>query len=204
METVVKTDLRRLLAAGSPLIVDLGCGRRKHKGAIGIDKQNLPDVDIVADIEKGLPFLPDRSMDYIYCRSILEHITDFPAVMKEIVRILKKNGKAEVYVPHFSNPYYYSDFTHKNFFGLYTFYYFVPADKQLRRKVPDYYTDFKINILSIKLLFRSPFWLRARLKSLFGRIINSCGWLQEYYEEMLCHIIPCSGIEVIFSPASPQ
>ncbi len=201
MEPVIKIDLEKTLAGAGPLIVDLGCGKRKKDGALGIDKADLPGVDIVADIEQGLPFLPDHCVDYLHCRSMLEHIKDFPAAMKEIVRVLKKDGKAEIYVPHFSSPYYYSDFTHRNFFGLYSFYYFVPTENQLRRKVPDYYTNFKIDILSLKLLFRSRFWLRARLKSIFGRIINSCSWLQEYYEETLCYIIPCSGIEIIFTPA---
>jgi SAM-dependent methyltransferase len=201
METIIKSDIEKILNSDDPVVIDLGCGRRKHENAVGIDKQDLPTVDIVTDIEQGLPFLPDRCADYVYCRSLFEHTTNFLAIMAEIVRILKKNGKAEIFVPHFSSPYYYSDFTHKNFFGLYSFYYFVRSDRQLRRKVPDYYTDFKINILSIKLLFRSPFWLRARLKSLFGHIINSCSWMQEYYEETLCYIIPCTGIEIIFTPA---
>lgn len=201
MEPIIKIDLQKILAGDEPLIIDLGCGRNKKAGAIGIDQADLPGVDIVADIEKGLPFLPDNCVDQLYCRSMLEHIKDFPIAMKEIVRVLKKTGKAEIYVPHFSSPYYYSDFTHRNPFGLYTFYYFVSPENQLRRKVPDYYTDIKINIVSLKLLFRSQFWLRARLKSLFGRIINSCSWLQEYYEETLCYIVPCSGIEITFTPA---
>ena len=48
--------------------------------------------------------------------------------MREITRVLKKNGKANIFVPHFSNPYYYSDYTHKRFLGLYTFYYFVETE----------------------------------------------------------------------------
>jgi SAM-dependent methyltransferase len=201
MEPIIKIDLQKILAGDEPLIIDLGCGKNKKAGAIGIDQADLPGVDIVADIEKGLPLLPDNCVDFLYCRSMLEHVRDFPATMKEIVRVLKKTGKAEIYVPHFSSPYYYSDFTHRNPFGLYTFYYFVSPENQLRRKVPDYYTDIKINIVSLKLLFRSRFWLLARLKSIFGRIINSCFWLQEYYEETLCYIVPCSGIEITFTPA---
>ena len=84
MEAILKTDLRKVLAASTPLVVDLGCGRRKHPNALGIDKFDLPGVDIVADIQQGLSFLPDRCADYVRCRSVLEHLNDFPAVVREI------------------------------------------------------------------------------------------------------------------------
>jgi uncharacterized protein YcsI (UPF0317 family) len=33
-------------------ILDIGCGREKYPDAIGIDKTNLPGVDVVIDFEK--------------------------------------------------------------------------------------------------------------------------------------------------------
>jgi hypothetical protein len=120
--------------------------------------------------------------------------------MAEMVRILKKDGTAHIFVPHFSNPYYYSDYTHKRFFGLYSFYYFVSPEKQLSRKVPDFYTDIRIEILSQRLVFRSVFKLINPLKKLFGWFINQNSHLQQYYEENLCYLIPCHGIELVFTP----
>jgi predicted SAM-dependent methyltransferase len=131
--------------------------QEKRWGAIGVDKVDLPNVDIVADIEDGLSFLPDNSVDQIHCRNVFEHIENFEGLMREIVRFLKDNGTAHVFVPHFSNPYYYSDYTHKRFFGLYTFCYFVDKQRQLKRKVPDFYTDVRIDIVSQRLVFRSAF-----------------------------------------------
>ncbi len=49
----------------TPVIINIGCGRRRMAGAIGIDQIALPTVDIVADIEKGLPFLADNSVDVV-------------------------------------------------------------------------------------------------------------------------------------------
>lgn len=159
-------------------------------------------MDIVADLEKGLPFLPDACADEIHCVSVLEHIDNFELLMREIVRVLKPNGAAHVFVPHFSNPYFYSDPTHRRFFGLYSFYYFVDASRQLKRKVPNFYTDIRINIISVRLVFRSEFWLRKRIKKLTGFVFNLHPWLQEFYEENLCYLFPCYGIEVVFSPVS--
>ena len=202
MEPLTKIDLEKVINSTEPVIVELGCGKKKKQGRIGVDKLDLPNVDIVADIEEGLSFLPDNSVDQIYCKSIFEHIENLENLMREIVRVLKRDGTANVFVPHFSSPYYYSDPTHKRFFGLYTFYYFVDTKHQLKRKVPNFYTDIRIKIISQRLVFTSPFWLRRRIKKLLGFIFNCHRSLQEFYEENLCYIFPCYAIEVVFSAAS--
>jgi len=199
MESLIKIDLEKIIDGPEPVIIELGCGPKKKEGRIGIDLIDLPNVDIVADIEQGLPFLPDDSVDQIHCRSVFEHIENFENLMREIVRVLKKEGKAYVFVTHFSNPYYHSDYTHKRPFGLYTFYYFVNTEHQLKRKVPNFYTDIRINIISQRLLFRSPFWVTRQIKKIFSFVFNCHRSLQEFYEEKLCYILPCYGIEVVFT-----
>jgi hypothetical protein len=195
----MKIDLDKIINGDDPVIVDLGCGRKKKPGRIGIDKIDLPNVDIVADMEEGLPFLPDNSVDQIHSRSVFAQIRSFENLMREIFRVLKKEGTAHIYVPHFSNPYYYSDFAHIRFFGLYTFYYFVDTEQQLRRKVPNFYTDIRINIISQRLVFRSPFWFTRQIKKLLG-FFNCHSSMQEFYEAHLCYTFPCYGIEVVFTP----
>jgi SAM-dependent methyltransferase len=202
MQSLIKIDLEKVISCPEPVVIELGCGPRKKQGRIGIDKVDLPNVDIVADIEHGLSFLPDDSVDQIHCRSVFEHIDNFENLMREIVRVLKSDGTAHIFVPHFSNPYYYSDYTHKRLFGLYTFYYFVDKKQQLRRKVPDFYSDIRINITSQRLVFRSPFWFSRQIKKLLGFVFNRHRSLQEFYEGHLCYIFPCHGIEVVFSPVS--
>jgi len=148
----------------SPIIINIGCGRRRMAGAIGIDHVALPTVDIVADIEHGLPFLADASVDIVIADSILEHVENFAELMREIHRVLKPDGELRVKVPHFSNPHYYSDYTHRRFFGLYTFDYFVPRERQrMKRIVPDYYVDFRFEITQRQISFYSPFRWRNRL-----------------------------------------
>ena len=58
---------------------------------------NSPIVDIKADI-CNLPF-NDNSYDYILCNHVLEHIYDDEKAMKEIFRVLNKNGIAILQVP---------------------------------------------------------------------------------------------------------
>ncbi len=200
MDSLIKIDLEKVIKGDKPIIIELGCGQKRKQGRIGVDKINLPNVDIVADLEQGLPFLPDNSVDQIHCRSVLEHIGNFENLMREIVRILKNNGRAHIFVPHFSNPYYFSDFTHNRFFGLYSFYYLVSAENQLKRKVPAFYTDVRIRILSQRLIFKSSFRVINPVKKLIGWLINAHPLIQEYYEENLCYLFPCYGIEIVFTP----
>jgi len=195
-----KINLEQVLNSQNSLVIELGCGLKRKEGRITIDKVDLPNVDIIADIEEGLPFLPDNSVNELYCKSVLEHIDNFEHLMREIIRVLKPDGKAYIFVPHFSNPYYYSDYTHKRFFGLYSFYYFVDTKKQLKRKVPLFYSDIRINIIYQKLVFRSPFWFSKQIKKLIGFFINCHSSIMEFYELHLCYIIPCDGIKIVFTP----
>jgi SAM-dependent methyltransferase len=196
---IYKIDLSEALHK-SPVCIEIGCGRKRREHTIGIDRVDLPTVDIVTDIENGLGFLPDNSVDQIYSSSCFEHIHNFENLMREIVRVLKPTGKAYIFVPHFSNPYYYSDPTHVRFFGLYSFCYFVDSKYQLKRKVPDFYFDFKIKIISQKLVFDAPFPLRSLFARCVGRLFNLNMFMQELYEGSFSNIIPCHGLEIIFTP----
>jgi len=200
MDTNIKIDLEHILKSNNNIAIEIGCGATKKQGRITIDRVDLPNVDIVADIEDGLSFLPDKSVDEIHSRSVFEHIQNFENLMREIVRVLKPTGQAHIFVPHFSNPNYYSDYTHKRFFGMYTFYYFVKPENQLKRKVPVFYNDIRINVLHQKLKFRSSFKILRPFKKLFGWFVNMHPLLQAYYEENLCYIFPCDGIDLVFTP----
>lgn len=193
---LIKIDLAAALAAPQ-VVVELGCGPRKAPGRIGVDLVDLPGVDVIASLEDGLPFLPDASVDEIHAYSVFEHVRNFEQLMREMLRVLKPGGRVHCFVPHFSNPYYYSDYTHIRFFGLYTFYYFCEESQQPQRKVPNFYTDIRIEVESLQMVFRSPFWRRNRFKRLVQRIVNSSPWWQEFHEENLCFLIPCYGLQVV-------
>lgn len=202
MNPTIKIDLAAALAPGRRVLVELGCGPSKAPGHIGIDRLDLPGVDIVADLEKGLSFLPDASVDEIHSDSFLEHVTNFEDLMREIVRTLKPGGICRIFVPHFSNPFYYSDYTHIRFFGLYTFRYFCSEAEQreMVRKVPSFYSEIRIKLLSQRLTFYSSFRGVRFLKKLFQRAVNLSRWTQEFYEENLCYLIPCYGMDIRFTP----
>lgn len=171
------------------VVLDLGCGLNKLKGSIGVDSFEAPGVDIFHDLETGLGFIADNSIDEVNSRHFLEHIDNFELMMKEIHRVLKNGGKNIATVPHFSNPYYYSDYTHKRFFGLYSFDYFATENSQLKRKSPLFYNDCKFEIESRYINFSSSFFVRNIVKQVYKRIVNINNYTKEYYEEMFTGFI---------------
>lgn len=170
--------------------IELGCGSTKQiKHAIGIDQFNLDGVDIVCNLEEGLPFLQDNCVDVIYSFHLLEHLTDVGTFMAEIFRVLKPGGRKIGTVPHFSNPYYYSDYTHRTPFGLYSFCYFS-SQTPYRRKVLHYQKDIEFRIVRQEIIFYSPFKFINLFRKFYGFIINSSGIMQELYEGSLSGILP--------------
>jgi SAM-dependent methyltransferase len=108
----------------SPVVVDLGCGGRKVDGAVGVDIAAIPGVDVVADIERGLP-LRDCSVDAFHAYHVLEHVDDFLATMTEIWRALRDGGRLYVRSPHAASTYTtWKDPTHRRGLTLATFTYF--------------------------------------------------------------------------------
>jgi SAM-dependent methyltransferase len=109
-------------------ILDLGCGEGRHAitaymlqnvEAVGVDL-SIKDLKITSERfqefvqpenndkhlmlsvsdAKSLPFA-DNSFDKVICSEVLEHIPDYPSVLKEIVRVLKTGGILGISVPRF-------------------------------------------------------------------------------------------------------
>lgn len=188
-------DKSALLPGLKDASLELGCGPRKRNPTdIGIDAIDYEGVDIVGDVYEVLALIDENTIDRVSSSHFLEHVTDLTKLLSEIARILKPGGRLDVVVPHFSNPYYYSDYTHRNPFGLYSFSYLAESDL-FRRSVPMYEIPmFKLN--SVVLGFKSPrpFYVRFAFKRALGLLINSSRYLQEFYEENLCYLVPCYEI----------
>jgi SAM-dependent methyltransferase len=204
----MSTEIEKLLENSRSLLgqveIEIGCGPDKLPGRIGVDHLALPGVDVVANLEEGLGEFPSHCADIIHARSVLEHVVDVGGLMAEIHRVLKPGGKFRVFVPHFSNPYFYSDYTHRTFFGLYTFYYFVEPEEQLRRKVPVFYGSTRYKVESLRLTFSGRGRLSRPFKKLVERLVNSSSRFQEIYEANFCYLIPCYGVDAVLRPANAR
>lgn len=78
--------------------IDIGCGKRAVKGAIGYDIYKKFKPDIVGRAEKLIAF-KDKELDFIVSSHCLEHLNDTKKVLKEWDRVLKNGGTMAIIVP---------------------------------------------------------------------------------------------------------
>jgi ubiquinone/menaquinone biosynthesis C-methylase UbiE len=182
-----------LIKSNVEINLELGCGAKKrHINALGIDLLPEEGVDFIGDIFVILKQFPDKVVDNVWSYHFFEHIESTKDLLNELARVCKYNAKITITVPHFSNPYYYSDPTHRTHFGLYTMSYFC-EDGILSRSVPKYGVTPKFKIESVTLCFRSfrPRYIRHAIKKILQAIVNINSWSKEFYEEVFAFIFPC-------------
>jgi ubiquinone/menaquinone biosynthesis C-methylase UbiE len=105
-------------------ILDIGCGRNKILGAIGIDRIALPGVDVVHDLNSFPYPFEDNSFDEIYATHVIEHLDSIVRAMEEIYRLAKADAKVVIVTPHYSDYQSWNDPTHKWHLSSYSFRYF--------------------------------------------------------------------------------
>jgi len=115
--------------------LEIGCGnfpKLKGEGVEYLDKEEANCKPLtVWDLEKTpLPY-ESNVFDKIVASQVLEHIVNLIPLMKELHRILKKDGILEVWVPYVRDyDHAFGDPTHVRYFDDKTFKYFDPIHRQ--------------------------------------------------------------------------
>jgi len=191
----------RDLEAGRLLRLDIGCGPAPTPGFLGVDQVELPGVAIVADLNRGLPELPDNSVGEIVTNHCLEHVSEFIGLMRELHRVTAPGGRITITVPHYSNPFGYSDPTHVRFFGLYSMSYFVPSERQTqRRKVPSFYVDFNFDIASVQIRFYRDTLVDKLVAPLLERFLDRSPERIHFYERRIAPFFHARQITWVMTP----
>lgn len=126
-------------------ILDVGCGKNKHPGAVGIDYNSRTDADVIHDLGTVPYPFADSEFDEIICRHVIEHVPDAMALVTELHRITKSGGRIKIVTPHYSNPDWPTDLTHRNHLNSYSFRCFVTADSSvIRPSAFGFYSDVKL------------------------------------------------------------
>ena len=120
-------------------ILDVGCGTNKYPGAIGVDFNPRTAADVIHDLGVVPYPFADNEFDEIICRHVVEHVPDVMAFVAELYRITKPAGIIKLWTPHYTNPDWATDPTHRNHFNSYSFNCFT-IDRQLF----PFYTDVRL------------------------------------------------------------
>ena len=72
-----------------PRVLDVGCGRNKYPGAVGIDRLPGTAADVRCDVDHfPYPFL-DHSFDELRAIHVIEHVADVVATIEEFCRVVR-------------------------------------------------------------------------------------------------------------------
>jgi len=167
----------RVAEAGQ--ILDVGCGSKKHPGAIGLDISADTDADIVHDLDVFPYPLEDGSFDVILMQDVLEHVAEPMRLADELHRILRPGGRLLLRTPHFSSSLAYGDPTHRH-------YYSTKAISYLAEPAFAHYSASRFSIVHITL----DLWLPYRLLG----IASLANRFPELYEKYFAFWFPTMNI----------
>lgn len=158
--------------------LDIGCGRNKRPGTIGIDCNPRSAADVLADLDReGLPIRSGtiRSVDLIH---VIEHVGSVVGTLEEIHRVLRPGGRLRIETPHCSDASSFADPTHRWHLNSFSFRYFTEPSGF------DYYSRcrFRLVRLEVRLL---RFW---RLLG-FEFAVNRSRMFRKFWEYYLCFVV---------------
>jgi SAM-dependent methyltransferase len=169
-------------------ILDLGCGLRKRPGAIGIDVNPRSQADVIHDLNRFPYPFPDNHFDEIICDNIIEHLDDFLKVMEELHRIAKPLALVTIVVPFYSHQQAHTDPTHRHFFGVHSFDYFIDGTANAGFQ----YSRAKFTLLSVE------FEKELKQRHWFDRMIVAFANRQkDLYENRLANIFPLRNLTFV-------
>jgi SAM-dependent methyltransferase len=169
----------------SPIILDLGCGRKKRPGSIGVDHTDKLSADVLHDLNVfPYPFESDAA-DEVYMDNVLEHLDEPMRVMEEVYRIVRPGGTVKVIVPYFRSKWAFIDPTHRHYFTVDSFAYYDPRNEICIRYA---YTDARF--LVEKVIFNETL-KNSPMKQLLMKLANRYPGKYEYY---LSHLFPLDDI----------
>ena len=120
-------------------VLDIGCGANKVPGALGMDINPRTAADVIHDLD-DLPYpFSDDQFDEVIGRHVIEHVREPMAVMCELHRITRNGGVVKLVAPHWTNPDFATDLTHRNHLNSYSF-----RNLTDERAVFPFYTDVEL------------------------------------------------------------
>jgi SAM-dependent methyltransferase len=156
--------------------LNVGCGAFKIEGFLNLDADARAEPDVVYNLNDFPYPFPSESFELIEANHILEHLDDPFRVMKELHRLLVKDGTLVIRVPHFSRGFTHAE--HKRGFDVTFPYYFNPA-------FPGGYTGAEFELEEMKLVwFSQPYLKKLVLSKLQYYVGASLGFAIDLFANL--------------------
>lgn len=107
------------------LQLDVGCGRNKRPGFVGVDRHLFAGVDVVHDLNRFPWPFADNSAGEIVLDNVLEHLPDTVGTMNELHRIAAPGSRVQIEYPYWRSLGAYGDPTHVRHFNEFMIDYFL-------------------------------------------------------------------------------
>jgi SAM-dependent methyltransferase len=170
--------------------LDLGCGRNKPSGFIGVDSNpGATAADVIADLNCPLPF-PDSIFDEVRAVHVIEHVRDVMQTMAEIHRVTHDGGRVYLVTPHYTDSSSWRDPTHLWHLNTYSFRFWTDQGLHHERH---WYTRLEFRECDLHVeLARLWKWLGIQW------LVNRFEWFRSFWERYLCFAIRGKQMEFTF------
>lgn len=173
----------------------IGSGRDRREDFVNLDRVALPGVDVVADLERQLPFTDD-AFDEVLGLHVLEHVDRLENALAELHRVTRASGTVRIAVPHFSFFGAYIDPTHRRFFGYETFDYYSDHGTY------NFYADLRFEIVRRQIRY---YWVKNERRTVPSATLTFLINLwPRFYERFLCWMLPANELYFELRPAKPS
>ena len=160
-------------------ILDVGCGRNKFPGAVGLDRNPDTKADVIADLDRFPYPFADKSFDMMVAIHVIEHVSDVIRSMEEFHRLVRPGGIVRLETPHYTDFSSFCDPTHRWHLNSYSFRYFGEDNAGF-----GYYSKARFREKSIRLK------LLALWRYLgFELLVNHVPRFRKFWEHYLCYVV---------------
>ena len=161
------------------LILDVGCGRNKYPGAIGIDYNPDTAADVLCNLDRAPYPFRDSQFDEVRAVHVIEHVADVLATMKELHRLARPGGKIVVVTPHYTDFSSFCDPTHRWHLNSFSFRHFGEDHGGF-----GYYTRQKLRERRVHVRLLALWrWLG------FEYLVNHSRRFRRFWEYYLCYLV---------------
>ncbi len=161
-----------------PRILDIGCGRKKYPGSIGIDLSPAGQADVLCDWTKTLPFA-DSSFDQVRMVHIIEEVDDIFRMLAEAHRVARPAARVLIVTPHYTDHASYCSPAHRWHLSSFSLWFFSDQPKEYDYYAPAQYRERKVHVELLRL------WRGLGLQLL----VNRFRAFRKFWEQYLCFVI---------------